>query len=127
MRTFEGLASTPAVDHRWNIVVPEGMCCDGVVPIQFAHEGVRIGRATHLEVSHGGILVRAELDDSEMADWVWQQVKSGAARALSIGYDWLRRSPIPGGGTRYDEWILQEISICRSGGNPLATITRFYS
>jgi hypothetical protein len=133
--SFPVLLTTPNPDRVQDEVVPEG--CDytnyASAPIvYFDHQAIKtpIGkmRSPHdgrlyfaIEPGRGilgRIWIAKRLKDIETSDHaricrdMWWMVKDGLLNGISVGFDPRGRpQPLRGGGTRYDEWELLEVSL----------------
>lgn len=123
-RFIEGWASTPTVDRLGDIVSPEGARYRLPIPMLFAHDHAQpIGSVVRATVSRAGIRIRAKLTAGvAKADEVWRLIVDGALTAVSIGFQSLRSTPLPDGGTRFDEWSWHELSVVSVPANPDARI-----
>jgi hypothetical protein len=58
-----------------------------------------------------------------LLDRTWLEIKSGLRRGLSIGFQALASTPLPGGGLRYDRWRWLETSVVVIPAQAAAGIT----
>jgi len=122
-RWIEGTATTARQDRVGDIVLPQGARYELPLPLLFAHKHSEpVGVVTEAHVSAAGIRVRAKLTKGvARADEVWQLVKDQAL-SLSIGFQPIRSTPMPNGGTRFDEWSWHELSAVSVPANPDARV-----
>lgn len=124
-RWIEGWATTGSLDRQGDIVVPEGAEFTLPLPLLFAHKHDEpIGSVIEAKVSKAGIRIRAKLTAGvARAEEIWKLLVDGALNAVSIGFQALEQTPLPGGGYRYDRWAWWETSVVSVGANPDARIS----
>jgi len=133
-RIIEGIASTPTPNSHGHSLSSKGCLIRLPVPLLAGHgfmrdtrklagpiHKCRIGWVTWLRKSREQILVRACVDEGyEAADDAWKLIEAGALRAFSgaaVCNDLHLRGVVDG--VRYfDQWTLEEVSVCRTGANP---------
>jgi HK97 family phage prohead protease len=127
-RQIRVVASTGAVDRAGDIVVPAGadLTAYRSNPVVLRDHDPRqpVGTAT-LQVTNSaivGIVNFAPAGMSEVADESCQLAKAGVLRGVSIGFNPIKSSPIRGGGVRYEEWELLEISLVSVPANAGAVV-----
>ena len=134
-RIIEGIASTPTPNmHGYSLASDGCRVAQLPVPLLASHgfvgdsrkmagpiEKCRIGWVVFVRKSRDQVLVRACVDEGyEAADAAWKLIQQRTLRALS-GAAVARSTHLRGvvEGVRYfDEWTLEEVSVCRSGANP---------
>jgi HK97 family phage major capsid protein/HK97 family phage prohead protease len=135
-RRFAGIASTPSTDRVGDIVEPEG--AQFKLPLPFLwHHDVRdpIGWITSAKPNSKGIPIEGEIatydEPGELQNrltLVWQMIKAGLVRGLSIGFRALESFPIQGThGQRITKWAWYELSAATLPINVEATITAIKS
>lgn len=122
-RWIEGIATTARQDRVGDIVMPQGARYELPLPLLFAHRHEEpVGTVVEASVSAAGIRVRAKLTKGvARADEVWNLVRDKAL-SLSIGFQSIRSTPMPGGGLRFDEWSWHELSAVSVPANPDARV-----
>jgi HK97 family phage prohead protease len=123
-RWIEGWATKPDVDRVGDVVMPEGAVYSLPLPLLFAHKHDEpIGSVVEAIVSKAGIRIRAKLTAGvARAEEVWRLIQDGALTAVSIGFQALKSTPLPGGGLRFDSWSWHELSIVSVPALPSAKI-----
>lgn len=130
-RTFHGIASTPSTDRDGDVMEPAGAEFTLPLPLLWQHDmKAPIGHVTHATVTAKGIEVRAQIarvDEpgrlKDRLDEVWQSVKYGLVRGLSIGFKGVDAVPIKGGrGLHYKRWSWLELSTVTLPSNVQASI-----
>lgn len=123
-RIVEGWATTPREDRVGDVVVPEGARYQLPQVLLFGHDhGAPIGSVISATVTKAGIRIRARISKGvAKADEVWTLIQDRALNSVSIGFRALKTSPLPTGGTRFDEWDWYETSIVSVPCQPDARI-----
>lgn len=123
-RFIEGWATRPEEDRMGDIVMPEGARFTLPLPLLFAHKHDEpIGSVIQAKVTKAGIRIRAKLTAGvARAEEVWRLIQDGALTAVSIGFQALKSTPLPGGGLRFDSWSWHELSIVSVPALPSAKI-----
>ena len=112
-REFEGIASTPSMDHGGDIHGPAWCRVRFPMPLMWQHgkQDIKdpVGGITHAEATDAGIKVRgffAKLDEppslKEQLERVFALVKAKLVRGLSIGWSPKEYVPIKGNLARWD-------------------------
>lgn len=118
-RTFTGIASTPTTDRMGDIVEPKGAQFKLPIPLLWQHDSRQpIGWVTAAKVTDKGIEISGEVadvpEDGKLKDRlleVWQSIKYGIVRGLSIGFNGLETAQIDGTwGQRFLKWEWLELS-----------------
>lgn len=128
-RIIEGIASTPRVDRAFDVVEPLGAEWELPCPflLDHAHEAA-IGEVEVAEATARGIRFRARVFKptegaaKELCDRGWSLIRSGLRKYVSIGFRALDVESLPGGGSRFVQWELLEISAVSIPANPDARI-----
>jgi HK97 family phage prohead protease len=118
LRQITGIASTPEVDHMGDIVLPQGAKYVLPIPLLLGHDHAKpIGSVTAVKVSARGIEIRATIARTSTPGLVrdrleaaWADIRLGLIRGLSVGFSVLKSEPLKGGGRKFLEWVLHEIS-----------------
>jgi HK97 family phage major capsid protein/HK97 family phage prohead protease len=131
-REIRGLATTPAVDRRGDIVEPLGVRCVNPLPLLWQHDTTKpVGTVTLGAPTRDGVPFVASLPRltepgalKDRVDEAWQSVKAGLVRFVSIGYRAAATAmhPLPGGGTRFSEADVCELSLVTVPANAGARI-----
>ncbi len=131
-RSFEGTASTPALDTQNDIVEPRGAKFELPLPLLWQHNAAQpIGFVTHARVSDDGIHVKARIhriDEpgklKDRLDEAWLSVKTGLVRGLSVGFQVLDAEPLRGAqrGKHIKEWAWRELSCVTMAANTTCTV-----
>jgi HK97 family phage prohead protease len=123
------IATTPAPDRVSEVVSSAGMDAKNYLgdPIVLRdHDHTRpVGRCLALSPYPDRIeaLLQFPPEGTSLdSDETYRLVKERVLNAVSIGFIPKKVTPLPGGGLRYDEWELLEISICAVPMNPQALI-----
>ena len=139
MRTFEGIASTPAPDRMGDVVEPMGAKFKLPISLLYQHDSQRpIGKITEANVTASGIRVKGVVEAlpdppslKERLDVAWAEIKSGLVRGLSIGFNPLDMEPLnpkdPWGSQRFKSWEWLELSAVTIPANQDASITAIKS
>lgn len=125
-RKIRGTATTDALDRVGDIVDPAGG--KWILPLsllwQHKHDHP-VGWVTSVKRSGNGLAIEAEIAAGiGRADEVWAMVDAGLVNSFSIGFIGTKSEPLKGGGRRFTEWELIEVSIVTIPANPDAKIQR---
>lgn len=125
-RTFTGIATTGSVDRMGDVVEPRGGQWELPIPLLRSHDHDRpIGKIIELTATDEGIRVVCEVaKGTGAADQTWAEIKQGAMPSLSIGFRGLESEPRQGGGLRWKQWELLELSVVSVPANGDARIQR---
>lgn len=129
LQEFSGIASKTELDRVDDIVVADGITFTNPVPLLVAHDHrqvvgrawlKRVGDAIHFtvkmpKISEAGAL-RDRVRDSFLA------VKHGLIDSVSIGFRSLQQEPLPGGGWKYLQSEIFELSLVVVPALPSAKI-----
>ncbi len=137
-RTFEGIASTPALDHGNDSMDPMGAQFSLPMPLMWQHGKADIkdpiGWITDAIPGQEGIPVKgrfAKVDEPKSLkddlDRAWALVKAKLVRGLSIGWTPVDGAPMKGGGYRWSKWGWHETSAVAIPMNAEASITMIKS
>ena len=124
--TIIGMATTPDLDRHGDVVEPRGAQFLLPMPLLLGHDHNQpIGAIEAARVTAAGIEIVAKLTLSagERIREVWELIRAGALRGLSVGFRPRKAEPIPGGGNRFTEWDLFEVSVVAVPANSAATIS----
>ena len=129
-REITGVATTPEPDRVGDIVEPMGVKFKNPLPLLWQHDHEKpVGTVKFEKPTKDGIRFVATLpviaEDGklkEMVDLAWQSVKAGLVRGVSIGFRPLEYSYLEGGGVRFTESEVYELSLATVPCNQSATI-----
>lgn len=133
-KRITGICSHIASDLEKDIVLPSGMKANAapVLPLLLQHDhSMPIGTVTKLQPKHDHIYFEAELANVEntTGDYyktvqrVIDQITAGVLRGISIGFKPIKSESLAGGGRKFLEYLVYEVSVCSVAMNPLASIT----
>jgi len=130
-RVIRGVATTPAVDRVGDIIEPLGVKFKNPLPFLWQHNHDQpIGTVKFDNPTEDGINFEAELPVVEeegtlkaRIDEAWQSIKLGLVKAVSIGFRPIEYSFIDGGGIRFSETEVFELSAVTIPANADAVIT----
>jgi HK97 family phage prohead protease len=130
-RIIRGVATTPSVDRVGDIIDPLGVKFENPLPLLWQHEHDKpIGSVKFDKPTKAGIEFEAEIaytdEDGTLKDRLdeaWQSIKMGLVRAVSIGFRALEYAFMDGGGIRYAETEVYELSAVTIPANADALIT----
>lgn len=130
-RTLRGIATTPSVDRVGDIIDPMGVKFDNPMPFLWQHfHDAPIGTVEFEQPTAKGINFVARLPMIEeignlrdRIEEAWQTIKAGLVRAVSIGFRPLEYAFLDGGGIRYNEIEVYELSAVTIPANSDALIT----
>jgi HK97 family phage prohead protease len=125
-RRIRGMASTSSVDRQGDIVDPAGGTWQLPVAMLWNHQhSVPVGWVHDIEVRGSGLWIEAEFAEGVGdADRIWAMVDQGLVTSFSIGFRPIKSEPIRGGGMRFTQWELLEVSAVVIPANPDAKIQR---
>jgi HK97 family phage major capsid protein/HK97 family phage prohead protease len=138
-RVIEGIASTPELDRRGDVLECEGASFTLPIPLLWQHKTDQpVGEVFEAHVSPAGIAIRArfaQVDEPgtlrDRLNEAWQSVKTKLVRGLSVGFKPIELVPIkkgdPFGGFRIKRWLWAELSAVTIPVNVAATITAIKS
>lgn len=131
-RIVEGIATTPTVDRVGDIIDPLGVKFTNPLPFLWQHRHdqpigtVEFGRPTAGGIPFKATIVHPSAVTSavlkERLQEAWDSIQSGMVRAVSIGFRPIEYSYIDGGGIRYTETEVFELSAETIPANADATI-----
>jgi HK97 family phage major capsid protein/HK97 family phage prohead protease len=133
-RIIEGTATTPTPDRVGDIVEPLGVSFKNPLPLLWHHDSsAPVGEARFLEPTKSGIEFQAKIPNldepgtlKDRLDEVWQSLKAGLVKGVSIGFRAIDKEPIdkkdPWGGIRYLKSEVLELSLVTIPANAEATI-----
>lgn len=130
-RVIRGVATTPSVDRVGDIIEPLGVKFTNPLPFLWQHEHDKpVGTCDFGQPTATGIPFTATIanpDESgalkERCDEAWQSIKLGLVRATSIGFRPIEYSYMEGGGIRFVETEVFELSAVTIPANAEAVIT----
>lgn len=125
-RTIRGLANSGKMDRVGDIVDPRGGAWTLPVPLLWQHRHDEpIGWVRSIEARADGLWISAELAEGiGKSDQAWQMIEAGLVDSYSIGFHGRDWSPLAGGGKRFTDWELVEVSVVTIPADPAAKIAR---
>ena len=138
-RVIEGLATTPEIDRRGDVLEPAGAVFTLPMPLLWQHDTTQpVGEVTAARVTPDGIAITAKfaqvLEPGTLRDRLeeaWLSVKNRLVRGLSVGIKPLEATPRkrndPFGGLHITRWLWAETSAVTLPMNVTATITAIKS
>ncbi|NNM75045.1 phage major capsid protein [Enterovirga aerilata] len=134
-RVITGVATTPSPDRMGDIVEPLGVKFRNPMPLLHQHDHRNpVGNVVFDKPTKDGITFKATLPKIEEAgplkdrvDTAWGEVKSGLVRGVSIGFTPLEYSRLEGGGFRFIESEVLELSLVTVPANVDAMISTIKS
>lgn len=134
-RIIHGTATTPSPDRVGDVVEPLGVKFNNPMPLLWQHRSDKpVGTVTFDKPTKNGITFEAKLANidepgalKDRIDEAWQSVKSGLVRAVSIGFRAIEYAFIEGGGIRFTESEVLELSLVTIPANADATISSIKS
>lgn len=118
-RTIVGVASTPEPDRGGDVMDPKGAKFSLPMPLLYQHKHDQpIGHVTEAKVTPAGISIKAQIAQidepgplKERIDTVWQTIKAGLVKGLSIGWrPIVEQYDKATGNFIYPEWEWYELS-----------------
>ena len=134
-REIEGIATTPSTDRMGDIVEPLGAKFAAELPLLWQHDHhspvghVRFGKPTAKGIPFKATISKVDEEGELKArlDLAWQSVKAQLVRAVSIGFRALEYALMEGGGVRFTETEILELSLVTVPANADCTITTIRS
>lgn len=136
-REIEGIATTPSVDRMGDIIEPLGVKFANPLPFLWQHRHDQpIGTCDFGQAAANGVPFKAKLihpDEvtsatlKERLQEAWDSIKTGLVRATSVGFRPVEYSYMEGGGVRYTETEVFELSAVTIPANADAIITAIKS
>ena len=134
VRTFSGMATTPAPDRMGDVINPLGARFSNPLPLLHQHDhSSPIGQVVLGTPTKNGIPFTAKIAQvdepgslKDRVDTAWGEIKNGLVRAVSIGFspDIAGYSPLPdGSGYKFDSYEIIELSAVTIPANAQATIS----
>lgn len=121
---LKGTATTPTTDRAGDIVEPMGATFALPLPLLFNHDHDQpIGHVIEAAATAAGIEIIAKVakDATARINEIWQMIKEGLVKGLSIGFRPTEAEPIAGG-YRFKKWEWLELSAVTVPANPEASI-----
>lgn len=130
-RVIRGIATSPTVDRMGDIVEMDGVNVAADIPLFLYHDSTKtVGRAMLEKPTKKGIPFEAKLPMvteegclKDRVDEAWQMVRYGLITAVSIGFQASEYSFIEGGGIRFLETEILELSLVPVPAQPDAVIS----
>lgn len=129
-RVITGWATTPEPDRVGDVVEPLGAKFAAEIPLLWQHRhdspvGIaRFGKPTKKGIPFEAALPLIEEAGilKDLVDMAWQSVKARLVRGVSIGFRALEYAYMDGGGVRFMETEIMELSLVSVPANASATI-----
>jgi HK97 family phage major capsid protein/HK97 family phage prohead protease len=129
-RVIEGLATTPNPDRYGDVVEPKGAKFTNPSPLLWQHQHDKpVGQVEFGKPTKEGIPFKASIEKidepgnlKDRLDEAWQSIKTGLVRGVSIGFRAIEYAFIEGGGIRFIETEILELSLVTIPANAEATI-----
>jgi len=132
-RTLSGIATSPTTDRVGDVVESLGVRFKNPMPLLWQHDAKKpVGWVRFGKANKDGIPFEAEIANIEepgtlkdRVDEAWQSVRAKLVTAVSIGFRAVNNQVemIKGGGIRWLETEVMELSLVTIPANPDATIT----
>lgn len=134
-RLIEGIATTPSTDRMGDVIEPLGARFAAELPLLWQHDHaspvghVKFGKPTAKGIPFTANIVKIaeEGELKALVDKAWQSVKARLVRAVSIGFRPIEYSLMEGGGVRFLETEILELSLVTVPANSDCTITQIRS
>jgi HK97 family phage major capsid protein/HK97 family phage prohead protease len=134
-RVIRGTATTPSPDRVGDIVDPLGVSFKNPLPLLHQHDSDKpVGTVTFDKPTKDGITFEARLPKilepgplKDRVDTAWGEIKAGLVRAVSIGFRALEYAFLDGGGIRFVEPEVLELSLVSVPANADAVISTIKS
>lgn len=134
-RRIEGIATTPSTDRMGDVIEPLGARFAAELPLLWQHDHaspvghVKFGKPTAKGIPFTANIVKIaeEGELKALVDKAWQSVKARLVRAVSIGFRPIEYSLMEGGGVRFLETEILELSLVTVPANSDCTITQIRS
>lgn len=129
-RVITGLATSPVPDRAGDVVEPFGVKFSNPLPFLWQHQHDKpIGHVVFDKPTKKGITFTATIAKiaeagplKDLVDMAWQAITAKLVRGVSIGFRALEYSYIDGGGIRFQESEVYELSAVTIPMHQLATI-----
>lgn len=129
-RIISGIATTPTPDRVGDVVEPLGVQFKNPVPLLWQHNSREpVGQAKLSKPTKDGISFEARIPKlaepgrlKDRLDEVWQSIKIGLVKGVSIGFRSLEMSFMKDGGVHFLESEILELSLVTIPANADATI-----
>lgn len=129
-RIITGIATTPQPDRVGDIVDPMGAMYQEEIPLLWMHKhdkavGIaNLGKPTKSGIPFRAIIAKIDEDGElkSMLNYVWQSVKAGLVKGVSIGFLPKEYEPLKGGGLHFKKSEIYELSLTPLPMNANATI-----
>ncbi|MCC4295845.1 phage major capsid protein [Brevundimonas aurantiaca] len=134
-RLIEGIATTPSTDRMGDVIEPMGARFAAELPLLWQHNHaepvghVRFGKPTPQGIPFTARVAKIaeEGELKALVDKAWQSVKARLVRAVSIGFRPIEYAMMEGGGVRFLETEILELSLVTVPANQDCTITQIRS
>lgn len=130
LRILRGIATTPTPDRVGDIVEPLGVKFKNPMPLLWQHNTSQpVGQAKFEKATKDGITFEAKIPKvtepgklKDRLDEVWQSIKTGLVKGISIGFRAIEFSFLKDGGIHFLETEVMELSLVTIPANAEATI-----
>ncbi len=134
-RRIEGIATTPSTDRMGDVIEPLGARFASELPLLWQHDHaspvghVKFGKPTAKGIPFTASIAKIaeEGELKALVDKAWQSVKARLVRAVSIGFRPIEYALMEGGGVRFLETEILELSLVTVPANSDCTITQIRS
>lgn len=134
-REITGIATTPETDRVGDIVEPLGAKFKNPLPLLWQHQHDKpVGTVKFEKPTDKGISFKATLPTitepgalKDLVDMAWQAVKAQLVRGVSIGFRPIEYAFIDGGGIRFVQTEIYELSLVTVPANASASISSIKS
>lgn len=129
-RVITGLASTPSPDRVGDIVDPMGAKFAAEIPLLWQHRHdspvgtTKFGKPTRKGIPFTATVAKIAEPGAlkDLVDMAWQSVKARLVKGVSIGFRPLEYDMMPGGGIKFAQTEIYELSLVTIPANAEATI-----
>jgi len=130
LRVITGVATTPSPDRLGDVVEPLGVKFKNPIPLLWQHKTAEpVGQVKLGKPTTDGISFEAKIPKvsepgrlKDRLDEVWQSIKAGLVKGVSIGFRALEMSFMKDGGIHFLETEVMELSLVTIPANAEATI-----
>ena len=135
LRFLRGVATTPEPDRMGDVVEPLGVKFKNPIPLLWQHDARQpVGSAKLGRPGKDGITFEARIPKvaepgrlKDRLDEVWQSIKAGLVKGVSIGFKSIEMSFLKEGGIRFLQSEILELSLVTIPANASATIDEIKS
>jgi hypothetical protein len=127
-RVICGVASSDAINAHDYAVSPSGMAAVLPIPLRCGHDlqGGGVGKVYLFRRNASIVYFEAALSDGFAADYAWEKILDATFQSVSLGWEGrgheMKVAAVVDGKTFYEAWLAGELSLCRQGANPDASL-----